>query len=194
MINRSATSNAFEFVAVAALRAQQLQRGCIQRVPGSHKHTTMAQMEIVAGKVARIPATIAVLGQDRGYDNAALRVWILVAGIALVFASGWTSAQMLLSLRVRLRYRPEISISGSTPPAVSSCLPARPTVANSLVSRVESGTRFLLLSTKPIQAAYGSFAIDQATGALTPINDVRRWQYDRSSVDRPHRSLAAVAN
>jgi DNA-directed RNA polymerase subunit K/omega len=66
MINRSATSNAFEFVAVAALRAQQLQRGCIQRVPGSHKHTTMAQMEIVAGKVARIPATIAVLGAGPG--------------------------------------------------------------------------------------------------------------------------------
>jgi DNA-directed RNA polymerase subunit K/omega len=56
MIIRDAASNAFEFVAVAALRAQQLQRGCIQRVPGIHKRTTMAQMEIVAGKVARIPA------------------------------------------------------------------------------------------------------------------------------------------
>ena len=56
MINRAATSNAFEFVKVAALRAQQLQRGCIPRVPGNHKKTTIAQMEIVAGKVARIPA------------------------------------------------------------------------------------------------------------------------------------------
>jgi DNA-directed RNA polymerase subunit K/omega len=62
MINRSATSNAFEFVAVAALRAQQLQRGCIARVPGNHKNTTLAQMEIVAGKVARVPAVAAVLG------------------------------------------------------------------------------------------------------------------------------------
>jgi DNA-directed RNA polymerase subunit K/omega len=66
MINRSATSNAFEFVAVAALRAQQLQRGCIQRVPGTHKHTTIAQMEIVAGKVARIPVTLAVLETGPG--------------------------------------------------------------------------------------------------------------------------------
>jgi DNA-directed RNA polymerase subunit K/omega len=56
MIIRSAASNAFEFVAVAALRAQQLQRGCLPRVPGNHKRTTIAQMEIVAGKVARIPA------------------------------------------------------------------------------------------------------------------------------------------
>ncbi|HKY22738.1 MAG TPA: DNA-directed RNA polymerase subunit omega [Vicinamibacterales bacterium] len=56
MINRAATSNAFEFVKVAALRTQQLQRGCVQRVAGNHKKTTIAQMEIVAGKVTRIPA------------------------------------------------------------------------------------------------------------------------------------------
>jgi DNA-directed RNA polymerase subunit K/omega len=59
MIMRSAASNAFEFVAVAALRAQQLQKGCVQRVPGNHKRTTIAQMEVVAGKVARIPAVVA---------------------------------------------------------------------------------------------------------------------------------------
>jgi DNA-directed RNA polymerase subunit K/omega len=53
MVQRSMLSNAFEFVAVAALRTQQLQRGCVQRVPGNHKFTTLAQMEIVAGKVAR---------------------------------------------------------------------------------------------------------------------------------------------
>jgi DNA-directed RNA polymerase subunit K/omega len=61
MIIRAAGSNAFEFVAVAALRAKQLQRGCTPRVPGVHKRTTMAQMEIVAGKVARIPAAAAVV-------------------------------------------------------------------------------------------------------------------------------------
>ena len=66
MIIRSATSNAFEFVAVAALRAQQLQRGCLQRVPGNHKRTTIAQMEIVAGKVARVPAAAGVLGAGLG--------------------------------------------------------------------------------------------------------------------------------
>jgi DNA-directed RNA polymerase subunit K/omega len=57
MINRSAASNAFEFVVVAALRTQQLVRGCIPRVNGNHKKTTIAQMEIVAGKVVRLPAS-----------------------------------------------------------------------------------------------------------------------------------------
>jgi DNA-directed RNA polymerase subunit K/omega len=60
-IHRSATSNAFEFVAVASLRAHQLRRGCIQRVPGDHKLTTLAQMEIVAGKVGRLEVDAAVL-------------------------------------------------------------------------------------------------------------------------------------
>jgi DNA-directed RNA polymerase subunit K/omega len=55
MINRSPLANSFEFVIVAALRTQQLQRGCIQRVLGTHKFTTLAQMEIVAGKVERLP-------------------------------------------------------------------------------------------------------------------------------------------
>ena len=57
-INRSPLSNAFEFVVIAALRTQQLQRGCIQRVLGSHKFTTLAQMEIVAGKVGRLPPVV----------------------------------------------------------------------------------------------------------------------------------------
>jgi DNA-directed RNA polymerase subunit K/omega len=60
MINRSPLANAFEFVIIAALRTQQLQRGCIQRVLGTHKFTTLAQMEIVAGKVERMPATAAI--------------------------------------------------------------------------------------------------------------------------------------
>ena len=54
MINRSPLANSFEFVVIAALRTQQLQRGCIQRVLGTHKFTTLAQMEIVAGKVERL--------------------------------------------------------------------------------------------------------------------------------------------
>ena len=61
MINRSPLSNSFEFVVIAALRTQQLQRGCIQRVLGTHKFTTVAQMEIVAGKVERLAPV--VLGQ-----------------------------------------------------------------------------------------------------------------------------------
>ena len=51
MINRSPLANSFEFVIIAALRTAQLQRGCVQRVLGAHKFTTLAQMEIVAGKV-----------------------------------------------------------------------------------------------------------------------------------------------
>ena len=43
---------------IAALRTQQLQRGCTQRVPGNHKITTLAQMEVVAGKVERLPKTV----------------------------------------------------------------------------------------------------------------------------------------
>lgn len=55
MVNRPPETNAFEFVIVAALRAQQLQRGCTPRVAGDHKKITTAQMEVVAGKVTRIP-------------------------------------------------------------------------------------------------------------------------------------------
>ena len=59
MINRSPLANAFEFVIIAALRTQQLQRGCSQRVLGTHKFTTLAQMEIVAGKVERLAPLVA---------------------------------------------------------------------------------------------------------------------------------------
>ena len=60
MVNRSPLCNSFEFVMIAALRAQQLQRGCLPRVGGNHKRTTIAQMEIVAGKVARVPVELNV--------------------------------------------------------------------------------------------------------------------------------------
>jgi len=61
VIHRAQTSNAFEFVAIAALRTHQLRRGCSPRVAGDHKSTTLAQMGIVAGKVGRMPATPAIL-------------------------------------------------------------------------------------------------------------------------------------
>ena len=56
MIHRNPATNAFEFVTIATLRVRQLRRGCIQRVVGNFKDTTVAQMEIVAGKVGRLPA------------------------------------------------------------------------------------------------------------------------------------------
>jgi DNA-directed RNA polymerase subunit K/omega len=57
MVNRSPASNAFEFVTVAALRHQQLRRGCIPRVSGNHKPITIAQLEVEAGLVERVPPT-----------------------------------------------------------------------------------------------------------------------------------------
>ena len=55
MVTRPIQMEAFEYVAVAVLRAQQLMKGCIPRMDGDHKATTMAQMEVAAGKVARAP-------------------------------------------------------------------------------------------------------------------------------------------
>jgi DNA-directed RNA polymerase subunit K/omega len=51
MVNRPAHVNRYEFVAVCALRAQQLLAGCVPRVEGEHSAPTMAQMEVVAGRV-----------------------------------------------------------------------------------------------------------------------------------------------
>ena len=54
MIGRPFDSNAYEFVAVASQRAHQLMAGCIPLLTGTHKATTMAQMEVAAGKVTRL--------------------------------------------------------------------------------------------------------------------------------------------
>ena len=55
MVHRPSASGAFEFVVVSGLRAAQLMRGSRPRVEGSHKVITTAQLEVAAGKVARIP-------------------------------------------------------------------------------------------------------------------------------------------
>lgn len=54
MVARPTHLNAYEFVAVAALRAHQLMDGCVPLLSGDHKPTTMAQMEVAAGKVLGI--------------------------------------------------------------------------------------------------------------------------------------------
>jgi len=56
MVSRPVHLNAYEFVAVSALRAQQLRAGCIPRLEGLHSPSTMAQMEVAAGRVARATA------------------------------------------------------------------------------------------------------------------------------------------
>jgi DNA-directed RNA polymerase subunit K/omega len=56
MVVRSSSVNMYEFVVVSALRTHQLMSGCTPRVDGGHKATTVAQMEVAAGKVARVGA------------------------------------------------------------------------------------------------------------------------------------------
>jgi len=57
MVTRPAEVNAYEFIAVSALRAQQLLAGCTPRMPGEHAATVMAQMEVAAGHVVRADPT-----------------------------------------------------------------------------------------------------------------------------------------
>jgi DNA-directed RNA polymerase subunit K/omega len=54
MIQRPVEMNGFEFAVVSALRAAQLMRGCTPRVTGTHKVIMTAQLEVAAGKVARL--------------------------------------------------------------------------------------------------------------------------------------------
>jgi DNA-directed RNA polymerase subunit K/omega len=51
----SGRARTYEFAVVSALRAHQLMQGCTPRLDGEHKATRMAQMEVAAGKVARLP-------------------------------------------------------------------------------------------------------------------------------------------
>ncbi len=54
MIQRPEQMNAFEFVVVSSLRAAQLMRGCTPRVTTTQKTIMTAQLEVAAGKVARL--------------------------------------------------------------------------------------------------------------------------------------------
>ena len=46
-------ANAFEFVAIAAKRAEQLLRGCVPKIEGSAKPARRAEQEVAAGVVRR---------------------------------------------------------------------------------------------------------------------------------------------
>jgi len=54
MVSRPPGVNAYEFVIVASLRAQQLMKGCLSQVGGDHKATIRAQMEVATGLIARV--------------------------------------------------------------------------------------------------------------------------------------------
>jgi DNA-directed RNA polymerase subunit K/omega len=63
MVIRPLHLNAYEFVVVSALRAQQLLAGCTPSLPGDHSAATMAQMEVAAGHVARSGQDVAPVRQ-----------------------------------------------------------------------------------------------------------------------------------
>jgi DNA-directed RNA polymerase subunit omega len=46
--------NNFEFVVLASLRVRQLVDGCTPRVDAGGKKTTIAQREVLAGKIGKI--------------------------------------------------------------------------------------------------------------------------------------------
>jgi DNA-directed RNA polymerase subunit K/omega len=54
-MDRSRLPNAFEFVVVASARAKQLMRGCLPRVESVEKPARLAQREVIAGAVERLP-------------------------------------------------------------------------------------------------------------------------------------------
>ena len=54
MIRRPIELSAFEFAVISGLRVSQLVRGCLPRIEGVHKTTTMAQLEVAAGKVMKL--------------------------------------------------------------------------------------------------------------------------------------------
>jgi hypothetical protein len=58
MIHRPRQMSAFEFAVVASLRAAQLIRGCAPRVDGGHTFAVTAQLEVAAGRVARVAERI----------------------------------------------------------------------------------------------------------------------------------------
>jgi hypothetical protein len=68
MVIRPVHLNAYEFVVVSALRAQQLLAGCVPRVEGSHSPATMAQLEVAGGRVARSSVEGAVPSRQCGWQ------------------------------------------------------------------------------------------------------------------------------
>jgi DNA-directed RNA polymerase subunit K/omega len=54
MVQRPQRINAFEFAVVSSLRAAQLMRGCTPQVASTHKVIITAQLEVAAGKVAKL--------------------------------------------------------------------------------------------------------------------------------------------
>lgn len=58
MIYPTNAANPFELVVVSALRTRQLMAGCPPRVDPALKHTVTATLEVLAGKVAKVPPAV----------------------------------------------------------------------------------------------------------------------------------------
>lgn len=58
MVIRPPHINAYEFVVVSSLRAKQLLAGCVAHFAEPHNAATMAQMEVAAGRIARVDGEI----------------------------------------------------------------------------------------------------------------------------------------
>ena len=69
MITRPPHLNAYEFAVVAALRAQQLMAGCTPRLCDEHSATTMAQMEVAEGCVARSVEDVTATSPPCGWQR-----------------------------------------------------------------------------------------------------------------------------
>lgn len=61
MVQRPVDINGFEFAVLSSLRAAQLMRGCTPRVATTQKTIMTAQLEVAAGKVARLVPTPSAL-------------------------------------------------------------------------------------------------------------------------------------
>ena len=68
MVIRPIHLNAYEFVVVSALRAQQLLAGCVPRLDGPHSAATMAQMEVAGGRVIRSDPDTTVPARQCGWQ------------------------------------------------------------------------------------------------------------------------------
>lgn len=68
MVIRPTRLNAYEFVVVSALRAQQLRAGSVPRLEGQYCAETMAQMEVADGRVTRVDAELPAPPRQCGWQ------------------------------------------------------------------------------------------------------------------------------
>jgi RNA polymerase Rpb6 len=83
MLTRPIHLNAFEFAVLASRRVHQLMNGCAPHIAGTYKATTMAQMEVAAGKVWRVAAPVVAAAVAAPVDAHISAVVTAIAGAEL---------------------------------------------------------------------------------------------------------------